>query len=85
MPKRKNYQTPEWEAYWADNKAPHPDSFRLKTAPKPSGRVLAPFSGEAGATTLAGMDRRQSFYCHHYRAADEHYHKTMEELEACLR
>lgn len=60
---------PVWQKYWEDGKSPHPDAGRAQS---PSIRVLAPFSRDSKA-----------HYCHHYRQEGEHYHSSMNELEAC--
>lgn len=83
MPKRKTPQTAAWQAYWSDNNAPHPDSFAYRQGLQTQQRVLAPFRGKAGEYRTTQMDQRETWYCHHYRLPNEHYHKTQEELEAC--
>ena len=61
--------TPAWQKYWSDGKSPHPDVGRAHSDVQ---RVLAAFSKDW-----------KSHYCHHYRKVGEHYHRSMEELEAC--
>lgn len=76
--------TEAWRRYWADPKAPHPDSILSPSGdPSTHERVLAPFSSAPGETATTRMDQRESWYCHHYRLPGEHYHKTMSELEGC--
>lgn len=76
--------TPAWERYWADPKAPHPDSILSPMgSPSTAQRVLAPFRYSGSPSNTSSHDKRESWYCHHYRLPGEHYHKTMAELERC--
>lgn len=58
---------PEWREYWDDPSVPHPDVI----------------GAQNGAPLGERPNREGQGYCHHYRMVNEHYHRSMEELEAC--
>jgi len=79
--------TEAWQRYWADPTAPHPDLIRYaRKSPGKAERVESPLSYSGPpSNTSSHRNRGESFYCHHYRAADEHWHSSVEELERCMR
>jgi hypothetical protein len=50
----------------------------------PQVRVWAPFTDHGPHLPFSKRyDLRESFYCHGYRDAGEHYHKTRAEMDDC--
>jgi hypothetical protein len=73
MPRGKPHSplmTPAWREYWDNPSAPHPDA----------GRAVKPVEAKREPHPVGS-----GYFCHHYRAADEHWHHSEEELERCLR
>jgi hypothetical protein len=58
-------------------------SFVLSKTRDTVQRVLAPFRAPYDPEKPRTWDKREAFYCHGYKQPGEHYHKSIEELEAC--